>query len=142
MPVAPAVARRPSARCARGFTLIELMIAVAVVAILASIALPSYQDYVRRSTRAEAQAYMLAVASRQQQFLIDTRSYAAALANVGVAEPKSVTKAYELTLAVGAGLPPTFTLTAGPKGSQANEKCGTLSINQAGVKTAAIEGCW
>lgn len=128
--------RRP-----RGFTLIELMITVAIVAILVAVALPSYNSYVLKSNRAEAQAYLMAVASRQQQFMIDTRAYAA-LADVGVPAPANVSKSYTLALTTVAGPPPTFVLTATPKTAQASEACGTISINQAGTKTAAKTGCW
>ena len=73
----------------RGFTLIEVMIVVAVVAILSAIAYPSYQEHVRRSHRSAAQAFMLDVAARQQQRLIDMRSYAPDLATLfaSVGEP-------------------------------------------------------
>lgn len=125
-----------------GFTLIELMIAVVIVAILAAVALPSYREQVRRSTRAEAQSYMMAVASRQQQFLTDTRAYAALLTTVGVAVPANVDAAYTADLPTPGTSPPTFTLTLTPKGNQVGEACGTLSINHAGVKTAAKTGCW
>lgn len=120
------------------------MITVAVAAILMAIALPSYQEYVRRSTRTEAQAYLMTVSTRQQQFLLDTRAFAATLDDVGIPVPEKVAAAYTLSLDVGDALPPTFTLTATPKStsSQASEKCGTMTLNQAGVKTAAIDGCW
>ena len=59
----------------RGFTLIELMITVAIIAILAGIAYPSYQSYVQRTQRSAAQQLMLQIASRQEQRLLDTRTY-------------------------------------------------------------------
>jgi prepilin-type N-terminal cleavage/methylation domain-containing protein len=66
----------------RGFTLIELMITVAIVAILAAIAYPSYTQYVIRGHRAAAQAEMMDIANRQQQFFLANRSYAADLATL------------------------------------------------------------
>lgn len=118
------------------------MITVAVVAILAAIAIPSYQSHIRKSRRAEAQAHLMAVASRQHQFLVDTRAYATTLAAVGLSAPPNVAAHYLLELELPGGTPPTFTLRATPQGAQVNEPCGTLSINDAGAKTAAVSGCW
>ena len=128
----------------RGFTLIELLITVAVVAILAAVAMPSYREHVRKSKRAEAQSYLMAVAARQQQFLVDTRAFAATLTAVGVPVPSNVAATYDLAIAVVDGPPPTFSITAAPKAGtdQTQERCGTLSINQAGAKGAALPSCW
>jgi len=125
-----------------GFTLIELLVAVAIVGILAAIAYPSYQDQVRKSRRAEAQSFLMAVAARQQQFLLDTRAYALSVAAIGIPIPAAVSSHYTLGIAVAAGPPPTYTVTATPSGTQAYESCGTLSIDQAGAKTASTGGCW
>jgi type IV pilus assembly protein PilE len=62
-------------RNTRGFTLIELMITVVVVGILAAIAYPSYQTYMQKTRRSEAQQLMLAISARQAQFIIDARGY-------------------------------------------------------------------
>ena len=128
--------------CARkrgGFTLIELMITVAVIAIIAAIALPSYTQYVIRSKRSAAQAQMMDIANRQQQFLIANRSYAdkAALTASGYALPSEVASnySYDVTLTTGA---PGFTLTFTPLGTQQSD--GTLTLNSEGVKTPA--GKW
>ena len=129
-------------RSVNGFTLIEMMIVVAVVAILAAVALPSYREYIKKSTRAEAQAYLMAVASRQQQFLLDTRAFAALSVSAVVAVPRNVAAAYVVTMATLPGPPPTFTLTATPMPVQASDKCGTLTIDQTGTQTAAVPGCW
>lgn len=126
---------------ASGFTLIELMIVVAVVAILAAVAFPSYQQHIRKSRRAEAQSFMLAVAGRQQQFLVDTRSYAATVAEVGIAVPTNVAQGYSMVLNVPAG-GNTFTLTLTPTAVQSADACGTLAIDQGGTKTPATSGCW
>jgi type IV pilus assembly protein PilE len=134
--------RRVPAKKTAGFTLIEVMIAVAVVAILATVAFPSYREYIQRSHRSEAQAHLMALAARQQQFLVDTRGYAASLATLGISEPANVTKAYAVTMTLDGGPPPGYTITATPNASQTSERCGTLTINQAGTKTAAVAGCW
>ena len=128
----------------KGFTLIELMITVAVVAILAAVALPTYRDHVRTSRRAEAQAFLMAIAARQQQFLIDTRGYAGALTTIALATPANVEAAYDVTVTAIAGPPPTFQVSATPKADsdQTHERCGVLGIDQTGAKTAATNRCW
>ena len=141
---AAAVHRSRQLARVRGFTLIELVIVIAIVALLVTVALPSYRDHVRKSRRAEAQAYLMALAGRQTQFLIDTRSYAATLATINIPMPSNVAASYDVTLAAAGGPPPTFVLTAAPKPGtdQVSERCGTLTINQTGAKTAAVIGCW
>ena len=128
----------------RGFTLAELMITVAIVAVLAAFALPTYRDHVRTSRRTEAQAYLMAIASRQQQFLMDTRGYAGALTAINIPTPANVSAAYDLTLTAAGGPPPTFSITATPKvgSDQVRERCGVLAIDQTGAKTAALSRCW
>jgi len=124
------------ARTSGGFTLIEVMITVVIVAILASIALPSYQQYIVRSKRSAAQAQMMDIANRQQQFLIANRSYAntTALTASGYSLPAEVSSnySYEVTLQE-AGLPPAFTITFTPIGSQVGD--GNLGLTSEGVKT-------
>ena len=123
-----------------GFSLIELMIVVAIVAIVAAVAYPAYQDQVRKSRRADAQSLLMDVASRQQQFLLDTRGYAADVGSLNVTQPASVTAHYTVSLAVATSTVPAFTVTAAPLGGQAADKCGALTLNQAGVKGPT--GCW
>jgi type IV pilus assembly protein PilE len=131
--------RRPNAR---GFSLIELMIAVAIVAILAAVAYPSYRQYLRRGARADAQAHMMDLAGRQGQFLIDNRAYAASVGALGMTTPASVSGKYAIAIATG-DTPPSFTITATPIGDQANDTCGTLTLDSAGVKGASGTGtCW
>lgn len=129
-------------RTQTGFSLIELMIAVAIVGILASVAFPSYQDYMRRGPRAEAQAHMMDIAGRQGQFLLDNRAYAGTVTTLGVTTPGTVSAKYTIAIATG-NTPPTFTVTATPTGDQAKDKCGTLTLNSTGAKTASGTGsCW
>ena len=93
---------RVGSSCARGFTLIEVMIALVIAAILAAVALPAYRDQLRRSTRAQAQAFLTDMASRQQQYLVEKRAYAASVAALGMAAPASVASAFGIEVAAAA----------------------------------------
>ena len=123
-----------------GFSLIELMIVIAIIGILAAIAYPSYMQYLRRSNRADAQSLLMNFSARQQQRLLDLRSYGAALVDVGLTVPSSVASRYAITVAADNSAVPTFTATATPTGDQANDTCGTMTLNNVGVKTPA--NCW
>jgi type IV pilus assembly protein PilE len=120
-----------------GFTLIELMITVAIVAILAAIALPSYRQYIVRSKRSAAQAQMMDIANRQQQFLLANRSYAdkTALTASGYALPAEVNSNYSYDIVLSTTGIPGYTLTLTPIGGQTGD--GALTLNSDGVKTPA-----
>ncbi len=124
----------------QGFTLIELMIAVAVIGILVAIGLPSYNSAVRKGHRADAQAALMDIASRQQQMLVDTRKYVATVGELHTSVPAKVAANYTVAITLGSGLAPSFVATATPTGSQAQDSCGMLSINNQGVKSPA--NCW
>lgn len=131
----------------RGFTLVELMITVAIVGILAAVAYPSYLTYLTKSNRRAAQSFLLEVSNRQQRYLLDARSYAADLATLQMSTPPDVSRNYTITTAPKAGTtPPGFTATATPTGTQATRDagCGNLTIDETGAKTASGGGatCW
>jgi type IV pilus assembly protein PilE len=126
----------------RGFTLIELIIGITIVGILMAIAVPSYQNHLRKGRRAEAQAFLMQVSQRQQQYLLDARTYAFggnALTDLGLAPPAPVAAHYNITV-TGAANPPQFTVTADPSGSSVQSPDGILSLTQAGQKQRLVGG--
>lgn len=133
----------------RGFTLIELMIAVVVVGILASIALPSYTEYIARARRADAQAQLLNASQFVERYFTANGTYVAVALPTPLAQsPESGTAQYTVTLSNI--LQMTYTLTAAPVAGQAMaaDKCGSFIVDQTGAKTlganatATIAACW
>jgi type IV pilus assembly protein PilE len=127
-----------------GFTLAELMIVVAIVAILASIAYPSYRQYVIRSNRSEVQQFMMDIANREEQFLLDTRIYGTCcLPTVNPSElnmtiPSRIQQFYAVAVAVNnAATPPSYTITATPVSGTMQASDGTLTLNSQGIKSPA-----
>ncbi len=136
-------------RSQQGFTLVELMVAIVIVGILAAIAYPSYVQYTVRSKRAAAEGFVMGLANRQEQYMLNARQYATTLAELGVTVPEDVSRNYTITEPIPVTTtPPTYTITAVPIGGQAanDTKCGSVSINQAGTKGASGTGtaaeCW
>lgn len=123
-----------------GFTLIELMVVVAIVAILAAIALPSFADQMRKSRRAEAVTALQDAQLRLEKWRADHSSFA----DSGVAIPASTH--YTFTITAAAATPNAYAVSAAPSTtSQQKDSCGTLTItNTAGVvtKTPTGTGCW
>ena len=141
-------------RLSAGFTLIELMITVAIIGILVSIAYPSYQDSIMKSRRVDVQGALMGLANAMERFYTVNNTY------VGATVGPGPTDIYPATSPVGGGTAyydllifpstaSTYLLNATPivGGPQATDKCGTLTLNQAGVKGFGGSGmtsadCW
>jgi type IV pilus assembly protein PilE len=97
----------------RGFTLIELMIAVAIVAVLAAIAMPSYSEYIRRSRITEAISALSGMRVKMEQFFQDNRTYVGACGLPGTSVAPAPTSAnFTYACVLNAGPPSTYTITA------------------------------
>ena len=132
----------------KGFTLIELMIVLAIVAILASFAYPSYQDHVRKTRRSDCEGVMMSAANSLERFYTANGTYASAVAGTNYPNrcPASGAKFYDLAAAVTAT---TFTLTATPTAGsdQVSDKCKNLTLTSTGQKGTSAAGlsaadCW
>ncbi len=140
----------------RGFTLIEVMIVVAIVGILSAIALPSYNEYIRRGHRAEARAGLLQAAQWLERAATATGTYPKSGSTPYYALPAALTweddasKRYTIGFN-GAPTEAAYTLIATRKtpGPQATDKCGDFTLTNSGVRsavnydssTSAVE-CW
>jgi type IV pilus assembly protein PilE len=129
----------------RGFTLIELMITVVVIAILSAIAYPSYMDSVRKSRRADGKAFLTDAAAREERFFALYNTYTSVIVapgGLGYSNATSPGGYYTLTVGLAGG---GYTLTATAVGSQTQDTangtaCTPLTLNSLGVKTPAV--CW
>lgn len=140
-------------KASRGFTLIELMITVAIVGILAAVALPSYTRYIQKSRRNDAKTSLLDLASRQERFFTTNQGYTVTPANLGfsgafplgIPSPSAIT--YNINVTVSGTGNTSFSATAVPVGPQAADACGTYRVNELGVQSVtgaslSATDCW
>ncbi|MBT8444474.1 MAG: prepilin-type N-terminal cleavage/methylation domain-containing protein [Gammaproteobacteria bacterium] len=137
---------------ARGFSLIELLVVVALFSIIVTISVGSYRDYVRRANRTDATSLLLRVAAAQERFYLDENRYAldADLADLGFGNRKSEHGYYDLAIAPGPSGDPAidFTATATVVGNQSqadDTDCVLFSITESGVRDSQPEPpdtCW
>ena len=131
----------------RGITLIELMIVIVVVAILGSIAVPAYQDHVIRAKRSDAKVALLDTANKLDKALYTWGNYnnggaVTVVTDIPGASATSPDGYY--TLSFGLISTVAYRITATPTGSHSDATCGSLSFDQAGLKTATGDDqqCW
>ena len=129
-----------------GFTLIELMIVVVVVGILAAVAYPSYQEYLRKTRRVDAKIALMSAAQTLERYYTENMSYADA---DNVLASASDDGYYSLSFASGSPTANAFTIKAAPvnAGPQNGDKCGTFTLNNLGQKsvenaTLSASQCW
>jgi type IV pilus assembly protein PilE len=133
-----------------GVTIVELLIAMVIIAVLAAIAFPSYQSQLRKGSRAAAQTLLVNISNRQAQYLLDARNYAvgpAALGALNVALPTEVAPFYAIAIENASGgtapsTPPSFTLKATPIAGTRQEADGALVLTHDGTKTRGGNPGW
>lgn len=140
---------RPSTQ--RGFTLIEVMIVVAVIAILASIALPSYQESIRKSRRADAKSALLAASQAMEKYYTERQTYLSATLGANSTDVYRTTSPdnfYTLSF-TATPTASAYSIEAAPRTgtSQTADKCGTFTITQTGAKgvtggSLTVAECW
>jgi type IV pilus assembly protein PilE len=163
--IAPFRHRHDGRHRSRGFTIIELMIVVAIIGLLAGIGIPSYREQVNKGKRAEGKAALLSAASRLERYYTQNNCYpssacgnptsanaASALTNAGINnysgdDPNKASYSISVTIT-----PQVFTLTALPRAPFVDSKCGNLTLSNAGRKwtqsngstddATVKEGCW
>lgn len=158
------MATPPRAHKQEGFTLIELMIAVAIIAVLIAIALPAYNQHIITAKRSLARAELIKVAARQEQFFVNNKKYASTtLADLGYGGvtyavnsqgdaigAAAADRVYVIRLAAApAATATSYTLEAVPQLEQVKDiKCKTLTLSSLGVKgltggaTGTVAQCW
>ncbi|MGJ8671001.1 MAG: type IV pilin protein [Oceanococcus sp.] len=122
----------------RGFTLLELMIVVAIIGVISAIAFPSYRENVLKTRRADARGAVMGLANALERFRANSGTYVGAAVPAIFSDKSPIDGAdryYTLSLSGLGGN--TYTITATPHGSQASDKCGSLILDQSGTRTVA-----
>ena len=131
----------------KGMTLIELIIVVAIVAILASVALPSWKSQVQKARRADARNTLMFVQVEQEKYRADNGSYTSSMATLGLSGYNSTSRDY-YNVSIVSSSATAFVASAAPNtnGGQNSDSCGTFAINQSGPDEsgsyASITDCW
>lgn len=141
-----------SFRDTRGFTLVELLIVVAVIAILVAIAYPSYRDSVQKGRRAAVKSEIVELGQTFERCFTNNNTYQNCFASNALpgalnSSPRGSTGADRFySVAIDVPNATSWTVTATALNDQSDDRCGNLSLNQAGVRTesgsATLQDCW
>jgi len=131
----------------RGFTLIEVLITVAIIGILAAIAVPNYSEYLKRGRRVDAVTFLLEVAGEQQRFFSEENRFASDMSDLGFGTTATFNTPEGGYYVVSITVPNpavSYSLTAAPVsgGAQEGDDCGSFVITSSGGKTAGAADCW
>lgn len=135
-------------RVSGGFTLVELMVVLAIIAVLMAIALPAYNQSMVKGRRADAKVTLLEASSKQAQFFMDNKSYASSMTQLGYSANPFITEQqyYSVSIVAPTAACPIATcyvLQAVPRLTQVKDTtCGTFTIDSTGTKSATTTGCW
>lgn len=124
-----------------GFTLIEILVVIAIISILSSIAIYNYRNYLLRAHRSDAIKLLLDTAAREENYYSFKYKYTDDLSDLGQIANQTEYGYYKLSIILSDS-GKTYTLQAKPIGAQENDSCGTFELNSDGEKLPTLSGCW
>ena len=131
-------------RFIRGFTLIELMVVVAILAIIVAIGYPSYRNQVMKARRADGKAFLLEIADRQERYYADQSTYTTTITDLGFDDDIATDGYYKAAITDDptGDLTLSYTITVTPIGTQQDDRCNSFTLTSQGKRTSSPADCW
>lgn len=128
----------------RGFTLIELMVVLAIVAVILAFAYPSYRNQVMKANRSDGMIFILEIADRQERFYSDRGTYTTDITDLGYADTTSPDGHYTVAITDDPSndITITYQITATPQGDQVDDTCDSYTFDSLGTRSSSPAGCW